>query len=877
MKKNPLYDVSKNNAEQKIRLLASLVEETSDILTASDLDFKPLTWNKAAERVFGLAAEKVLEKNLREFLTINYHNATREQVREIIYKNGEWRGEAFFTRPTDQKLITLLLGFKLMKDENENPLGYLISGIDITERKEAESRVKESENRFREMADNAPVMIWMSDENNKTTYLNKKWLAFTGTDVSGFDEHGWASFVHPDDIEEAKKKYDEGFLYKNQIVLIYRLLSKDGTYRWVHDVSVPRFLSDNSFVGYIGSLVDIQEQKSKEEQLRYQATVLENVSDIIVTTNLDFKVKTWNKVAENYYGIPEREAIEKPISDLIQFTFYDTTHEQSIIDLKSNGFWKNEVSIINKKGELHYLLQTVKYVYNEKGDKIGFLAVGRDITEAKKIEQQLIKSEQFYRTLIADSLDATLLLNADGKITFCSPAIKHILGFEESEIEGKNAFEFVHPEDLTWAFDSFQKEVIESPQIKFITIRLRKKNGEWIWCMVRGHNLLSKPNINSIVVYFHDDTLRKQASDALKESEKRFRDLIRDVQFGVILQDKEGKTILCNDAFAEMFLTRAEDLSGTGVQTFALDAVHEDGSKFKIKDRPTHKAIATKKFVNDVVMGIYRPKQQDRLWLLINADPILDATGEIIHIVCSAQNITERKKRQEEELTKQITHQKQLTQASIDAQEKERREIGKDLHDNIGQQLTTIKLFLDLAKSTADEATVEMVNMALKGVSDVINEVRSISSSLVPHTLKDLGLIDSIGEIIDSITRAQSIKIAFKYLKFEEDLLPYNQKLAIFRIVQEQLNNILKHAKANSITIRITNDPQNIILEIEDDGQGFDKEKISKGLGIANMRNRAELFGGYVKIFSEPGKGCLLHVSMPVILSQPERIMNSYN
>ncbi|HYH16926.1 MAG TPA: PAS domain-containing protein, partial [Flavisolibacter sp.] len=128
--------------EKKVRLLADLVEQTSDVLTASDLEYKPITWNAAAEKVYGLTAQQVIGKNIRQYIDIHYNNATRDEVRAAINTEGGWRGEMSFIRPTDQKLVTLLTGFKLMKDENNQPLGYIISGTDITERKEAEAQIR---------------------------------------------------------------------------------------------------------------------------------------------------------------------------------------------------------------------------------------------------------------------------------------------------------------------------------------------------------------------------------------------------------------------------------------------------------------------------------------------------------------------------------------------------------------------------------------------------------------------------------------------------------------------------------------------------------------------------------------------------------------
>jgi len=509
---------------------------------------------------------------------------------------------------------------------------------------------------------------------------------------------------------------------------------------------------------------------------------------------------------------------------------------------------------------------------------MGYISVSRDITEKKKIEKQLQKSEQFYRALIADSLDGTILVNAEGRITFGSPSVKHVLGYETHEIEGRNGFEFIHPDDIPSALESFQRELMEAPRIKFISIRLLQKNGEWLWCMVRGHNLLKNTYVNSVVVYFHDDTLRKQAADALKESEKRFRTLVKDLQTGVLLQDAAGHILLSNNAMSKMFDIEEGEIKGKKIWEKYSDVIDEEERQIDKSERPVFKAIQTKKLVKDKVMGVWHPKKKERVWLLISADPILNENGEVRYIVSSFINITERKKLEQKLLSEQISHQKQVTQATLDAQEAERREIGKELHDNIGQQLTTIKLFLDMAKSNATDSGVEMINMALKSVMDVINEIRFMSRSLIPHTLKDLGLVDSIMELTDSFSLAQSLTIHFDCKAFKEDRIPENQKLTLFRIVQEQLNNIVKHAAAKNIHIHLKNAVQNaVVLEINDDGQGFDPQTVQKGLGFTNICNRAELFGGKGEVVSIPGQGCYVKVTMPVGQSSPATLPDSYH
>jgi signal transduction histidine kinase len=299
-------------------------------------------------------------------------------------------------------------------------------------------------------------------------------------------------------------------------------------------------------------------------------------------------------------------------------------------------------------------------------------------------------------------------------------------------------------------------------------------------------------------------------------------------------------------------------------EIMSSDMINENNEFIPVSERPLTVTLQSKQTIKDAVLGVLHPITKERSWILVNADPILDEVGNIRHVVCSVMNLTERKKLEQKLISDQLSHQRQLTQATIDGQENERRSIGEELHDNIGQQLTTIKLFLDYAKSTADGETGEMVNMALKGITDVINDVRAMSRSLVPYTLKDLGLVDSVNELIDSLVRVRSLNIEFEHSGFNENHIPENQKLALFRIVQEQLNNIVKHAGAQNVWIKLSQKESEFILQVKDDGKGFNSTQSRKGIGILNIKNRAELFNGEAEIVSEPGNGCLLTVSIPL-------------
>jgi signal transduction histidine kinase len=260
---------------------------------------------------------------------------------------------------------------------------------------------------------------------------------------------------------------------------------------------------------------------------------------------------------------------------------------------------------------------------------------------------------------------------------------------------------------------------------------------------------------------------------------------------------------------------------------------------------------------------VYRPQTDDRVWLLASAKPVLDENNQLVSVICSFTDISEQKRLSKELIEHEIQKQMQLTQATIDGQEKERQEIGKELHDNINQHLNTTRLYLEVALEKAEGEILEMISLAHKNLTSIVNEIRQLSQSLVPPTLGDLGLVESVYELCDSLKRAHAFNIDFRCRHFDEEGLADNLKLMLFRITQEQVNNIVRHAHAKSITIKLQQDAEHLILTVYDDGVGFDPDHHKKGLGFKNIASRAALFNGTVEIDTAPGHGCTVTVTVP--------------
>ncbi|MDP4263530.1 MAG: PAS domain S-box protein [Bacteroidota bacterium] len=477
---------------------------------------------------------------------------------------------------------------------------------------------------------------------------------------------------------------------------------------------------------------------------------------------------------------------------------------------------------------------------------------------------KLRQSELFYRNLIADSLDGILLTSTEGIISFASASVKKIVGYEPEELLTKNAFEFLHPDDRASGAAAFFEEVKKTPGSKFINARIKQKSGEWLWCMIRGHNLLSNPHVGAMLIYFCDDTARINAEAALVESEQRFRHLIHNLKLGVLLLNEKGQVLICNEPAYELFGLTEKDLVGVAILDLDWDIIRDDGTGFPRDDYPISIALRTRKAVRDIVMGVHKAGTTERVWVLVNAEVVTDSNDNILHVICSFTDITEQRRLAQQLIDQEIQKQKMLLRATIDGQEKERSEIGRELHDNISQHLTTTRLYLEVAKEKASGELLKMINQAHKGLMDMVNEIRQLSQSLVPPSLNDIGLVASVKDLCNPLKNTHAFDIDFQYSDFNDALLSDNMKLMLFRIIQEQVNNIIRHAQASSIKIDLQTGEGKVMLSITDNGKGFDPKSIKKGLGFNNMNNRAGLFGGTIRIDSAPGKGCTVQVTIPL-------------
>ncbi|HZH66069.1 MAG TPA: PAS domain S-box protein [Flavisolibacter sp.] len=243
---------------------------------------------------------------------------------------------------------------------------------------------------------------------------------------------------------------------------------------------------------------------------------------------------------------------------------------------------------------------------------------------------------------------------------------------------------------------------------------------------------------------------------------------------------------------------------------------------------------------------------------------IIRSREKVQRVIGALQDITAKKELQQKLVNQEKRRKREVVKSIIETQEKERRQLSVELHDNVNQMLASCKLMLEVAIENGSNAKM-LTEKTYQSIQTVINEIRRISHDLNPSAIVDVGLVEAIEQLIEKINLAGKIHILFKPCSRElQHYLSEEDKIGIFRIVQEQLNNILKHAKAKNVVINLELLEGAVKLCTKDDGVGFDVDKCKKGLGLRNIYNRVEYYGGSIHITTSDGNGCEMCISLKI-------------
>ncbi|MFT3826427.1 MAG: PAS domain S-box protein [Chitinophagaceae bacterium] len=514
-----------------------------------------------------------------------------------------------------------------------------------------------------------------------------------------------------------------------------------------------------------------------------------------------------------------------------------------------NPYYENIYRLQCKDGGWKWILARGVIIEKTKdGKPLRMIGTHTDITALKQAEIDLNASRENYRQLFYYNPQPMWIYDVHTLrfLEVNEAAIKHY-GYSLEEFLEMTIRDIRPVEDqasLTVRLNYIDS--LPAPGFQESVWRHVKKDGKVIEVEIKSHSVEYQGHITRLVLA-NDITERREAAYKLAQERQLLRTLIDNLPDYVYIKDTALKTIISNEA------TLGQVNSGAGRPSLVIAEAQIESDK---------EVIQTGNAIYNLEETIRSSTGEER-WMLTTKIPLKDNEDKVVGLVGISRDITERRKMQTAFDEQRLNLQRSITEATIEAQEQERTDIGKELHDNINQILTTTKLYIDMALND-EEVREELLHKTYNNISKAIEEIRTLSKALVPPSLQDIGLKEAINEMIVNLPPAAGLSVKLKTSGLHSENISASVKLMAFRIVQEQLNNIVKHAKALNAEIRLTISEKMLNIIISDDGIGFDSKKKRRGIGLSNISSRATLHKGHVEIITAPGSGCTLKVFIPL-------------
>ncbi len=853
-------DISERKlAERELRrqkeILQTIFDRIPVMIHFGDQNFKLQLVNREWERVLGWSCEEILRDNV-DILAENYPDPEyREQARDfVMHSRGEWRD--FKIQVRDGRVIDASWVMLHLPDGTSIGIGQ-----DISERKRAEEELRKQKELLQTIFDHIPVMIGFVDQKGKPQVVNREWERVLGwsleeiqrQNIDVLDEN------YPD-LEYRARVRD--FVENSDVVWAdFKTTVRDG--RMIDTSWAMLRLPDGSAIG-IGQ--DITKRKQAEQELRKQKEILQTIFDylpvMINFVDRNDQLQLVNREWERTLGWKIEEVHSQNI-DMLAENYPDQEYRKKVRDfiVNSHGEWADFKTTV-RDGRVIDTSWAMLHLSDGTG-----IGIGQDITKRKRAEEALRESEERFRQLAENITDLFWIKTPDFKrVLYLSPAYERISGRSPEQRYRDQDYQpfldVIHPEDREKMAQIMRQGAGEEYDIEF---RIYRPDGSLRWIRDRGFPIRDQAGqIYRIAGIAHDITERKLADDALRESEERFRQLAENIREVFWLRSPDFKRLLYVSPMYEKVCGKPlDDIYATGID---LEVVHPD-------DRPGVIEMM-QNFGGREYEVEYRiiNKGGEVRWLRDRGFPIRDRSGQIYRMGGVAEDITDRKEA-DDRLRANREQLRALSASLQSAREKEATRIAHQIHDELGGILTGLRWELEaLEKMIHEPADAERLKAmqeklaAMVGLTDTtIDVVRRIASELRPSILDDLGLIEAIEWQTQQFQSRTGIQCRCD-CALQSIPLGNQESTALFRIVQEALTNILRHAQATEVRVAMTEENGVFALTVTDNGLGITSaEKLSRNsLGLLGMQERARLIGGHVEIVGRAGMGTTLYVRVPM-------------
>ncbi len=893
-----LLNQSQRSAKQKTELALQSLRESearfgclaeSNIIgmVFSNLNGSVIEANDAFLKVIGYTQEELRSGR------VSWHNLTPPEYQQISEQSVQELRSAGVCAPFEKEYIrkdgsrvSTLIGSVLAGEETA--IGFV---LDLSERKQAEAELRESEARFRQLADIAPVLIWMSGTDKLCHYFNLPWLNFTGRTIEQEMGNGWAEGVHPDDSQRCLETYVTAFDARQPFKMEYRLKRFDGIYCWLLDTGVPRLTPEGDFLGYVGSCVDIEDRKQIEDALRESSSRLQFVLD-------SAQFGDWNLDLSNQLHTAHRslkhdqifghESLLPEWSYAIFLTYVHPDDRELVAKkfdhtLSTYEDWEFECRIIWADQTLHWIWARGSAYRDANGKPLRLLGIVTDITERKQTENALKATEERSRTILESITDAFMALDQDWRFTYVNPQAERLLNHSSDDLIGKILWE-EYPGLAGSEFERAYHQAADE-QISSAVTSFYPDHDRW-------YEAHAYPAANGITVYFRNVTHRKQAEEALRQSQERYHTLFESIDDGFcvveVLFDQNDRAI--DYRFLEI---NPAFIKQTGLEQAVGKTIRELDPSVENSWIETYGNIA----LTGESLRFENRWETKNCWFEVYACRVGELESHKVAILF--KDISEAKRIEAER--EQILHREQAAREAAERANQIKDEFLAVLSHELRTPLNPILGWSKLLRSKKhDEAvtaraleTIERnAQLQTQLIEDLLDVSRILQGkfSLKVSSVNLVLTIQAAMETVQLAAETKSIQIQTTIALDVPPVLGDSSRLQ--QVIWNLLSNAIKFTSAGGrVEVRLTHIEHHAQIQVIDTGKGIQpgflphvfehfrqedgattRQFGGLGLGLAIVRQIVELHGGSVLAESlGEGQGATFTVKLPLLRTKLDK------
>jgi len=660
------------DSEEKLRLMFSSM---ADGVVVTDLEGRIIDVNEAQMRMFGYKEKsELIGEGGFDFL------AERERGRALaemaqVYEKGINTGSTYTVVDRNGREFECELSTAMLHDAAGKPSGTVTVMRDVTERRLIEHTLRESEERYRLLAENVTDIIWTMDLNLRFTYISPSVLNMRGYTAEEALGMSLEETVAPGSMKAISQVIKEEFevdhsdQYTSRTIEV-ELRCKDGSMvwtemklSWLHD-------ADGNRIGIMGVTRDITERRKVAEVLRETSeklqVIFDSIGEAVTVVDMNGSIIDANKEALRLHGFNSKDAIVgRKSSELVAPIDRDRAIKDAIRALRTSvPSSRNEYKLVDVSGKEFDGEFNVAVIRGEGGEPAGFIGVARDISERKLMEEALRNSEERYRSLVENASEIIFSLDAEGRITYISPSVETSLGYKPAELIGHHFKELILQEDFTSLAEGFGRTLRGEKHRDEVRVLARSGDMRIIRISVKAVSQHGK--MVGLTGVATDITERKLAEEALQRSEEKLRVMFDSMMDGIVVSDKNLAIVDVNRAAVEiMDVKDKEELLGRN----AMEVI-------RIKDQAAVLANLEKMFREErpqekVEYGVVLPSGKE-LEIEVSTAVMKDSAGDITGFVNAVRDISERKQwenalRNSEEQYRNLVEREKDVIVSVDA------------------------------------------------------------------------------------------------------------------------------------------------------------------------------------------------------------------